>query len=235
MLPLDATHACYPCMLPLDVIFLLMLYCSLRFVLRAVHPEGVAPISAVQELTPQVHYRLAQGRALACLELWAICRGDDLRGQLTSVAKLFGSYVQGGIVGPDPFYKMQVLKDDAKANKVGRPELIGTTRHKDPEVCSINAVATMLLLRFGKEGMIGALPDFFDMYCNWTEENALFTRADGTGAMEYEEQRLIFQDMKTAAGLQNMMADSATKLRSFGAMHANEFQASHPEIERFGR
>ena len=172
MLPLDATHACYPCMLPLDVIFLLMLYRSLRFVLRAV---------------------------------------------------------------PDPFYKMQVLKDDAKANKVGRPELIGTTRHKDPEVCSINAVATMLLLRFGKEGMIGALPDFFDMYCNWTEENALFTRADGTGAMEYEEQRLIFQDMKTAAGLQNMMADSATKLRSFGAMHANEFQASHPEIERFGR
>jgi hypothetical protein len=45
----------------------------------------------------------------------------------------------------------------------------------------------------------------------------------------------LFAQMKTAAGLEGIMADTATKLRSFGAMNASDNQASHAEIERSGR
>jgi hypothetical protein len=154
---------------------------------------------------------------------------------LMSVAKLFGSYADVEVVGPDPLYKMQLLKDISKANKVGRPELIGATRHRDPLLCSVNAVATMLMLRFGKGGVIGSLPDVFDIYCNWTDEHSFLTSEDGSIPISYEAHYLLFAEMKTASGLLHMMADSATKLRSFGAMAANERQASHPEIERAGR
>lgn len=191
-----------------------------------------------QPMTTESHYMRSVGRTLCTLELWAICRGDDVRGspeEHLSLGKLFGAYAPPAVVGPDPFYKMQLLKDDAKANKVGRPELIGVTRHRDPLLCSVNAVATMLLLRLGTGGICPGLPDFFDLHCNWTEEYAFLASLDGKSSVTYEEHNELFYQMKTAAGLQNLMGDSATKLRSFGAMHASEHQASHPEIERAGR
>ena len=41
--------------------------------------------------------------------------------------------------------------------------------------------------------------------------------------------------MKDAAGLNLLMDGCATKLRSFGAMHATQYAAPHREIERAGR
>ena len=181
---------------------------------------------------------LVQGRTLACLELWMLARGDDVRGNAEShmsVAKLFGTYMPTEVVGPDRFYKMQILKDQSKSNKTGKNELIGATRHRQPLLCSINAVTTMLILRFGNDGVIGELPDFFDVYCTWTEDCSLFTKVDGHGDLSYNDHYAIFKGMKEAAGLENVMNDTATKLRSFGAMHANEHQASNPEIKRAGR
>ena len=95
-----------------------------------VNEDGRIPTSCV--LGEHAHYMRAQGRVMAALELWSLGRGNDLRGgeddQLVSVAKLFGAYSPRDIIGPDPFYKMQLLKDESKANTEGRPELIGTQR-----------------------------------------------------------------------------------------------------------
>ena len=188
-------------------------------------------------------YMRAQGRCLALLELWAIARGDDFRPDkdFVSVGKVFGTYVREGIVGPDRMYKMQVLKDVAKHNKSGRNELVGVTRHKDPLFCAINATAAMLILRWGRGGVIGELPDFFDPMNDWPDENSLFTNEGGDGIMPYngaydrQGHVQLFRDMKTAAGLEHLMNDCVTKLRSFGAMHAAEGQADHAEVERMGR
>jgi hypothetical protein len=180
----------------------------------------------------------AQGRAITALELWSLARGSDLRGTVdfeVSVGKLFGIYAPLNIVGPDPFYKMQILKDEAKNNKVKRSELIGATRHRDPLLCAINAVASVLLLRFGHGGIIGALPEMFDKHHNWPRRNQLFTGPEGTGAFSYDDHVKLFADMKTAAGLQMELGGNATKLRCFGAMAAYDYQASHPEIEKCGR
>ena len=166
-------------------------------------------------------------------------RGSDLRGvpnegEVLSVAKLFGQYKPNEIVGPDNYYECMILKDDSKANKVGRPELIGATRHRSPWLCSINAIATMLLLRFGKQGLMD-LPDFFDAYNNWPAEHQLLTANDGKHYMSYEEQKALFSQMKSAAGMMHLLEDSATKLRSWGAMAASQHQVSHQDIERHGR
>jgi len=62
------------------------------------------------------------------LQLWVISRGDDLRGNEhydVTVGKVFGTYAPACIVSPDRFYELQVLKDESKANKSPRPELIG--------------------------------------------------------------------------------------------------------------
>ena len=93
----------------------------------------------------------------------------------------------------------------------------------------------MLLLRFGKDGIIGNLPDFFNPSIDWPCKNMLLTNSDGSGHLSYGIHKDLFADMKNAAGLNMLMGDSATKLRSFGAMSASENQASHPEIERAGR
>ena len=101
------------------------------------------------------YYMRSQGRSITCFELQALARGGDLRPAVTewvSVGKLFLTHVRDAIVRPDRMYKMQCLKDTAKHNKCGRNELIGTTRHKDPLLCCINAMATTMLLRFGKDG-----------------------------------------------------------------------------------
>ena len=152
-----------------------------------------------------------------------------------SISKLFGSYAPSDIMGPDPFYKMMLLKDESKANKQARPELIGCTRHRDPLLCSINATVTMMILRYGSGGLIGTLPDFFDVHCCWTDEHSFLTDPNGQGQLTYDMHTKLFEDMKVAAGLVMLMGDSATKLRSFGAMCANEHQAHHDEIERAGR
>eukprot|EP00966_Prymnesium_polylepis_P327266 7383149-Prymnesium_polylepis.1 len=102
-----------------------------------------------------------------------------------SVGKLFGAYANKKVVGPDAFYKMQVLKDHSKANKVGRPEIIGATRNKDPLLCALNATATMLILRFGRGGVLGSLPNFFDVHDDWPGRNSFLAKEDGTGALPY--------------------------------------------------
>jgi hypothetical protein len=190
------------------------------------------------------HYMRVQGRALTLLELWALHRGDDARGDVdhqVSIGKLFGAYEDPTAVGPDPFYKMQILKDESKNNRVGRPEITGATRHRDPLKCACNAVATMLILRFGRDGIIGELPDFFNAYSDVWNNNALLTKSDGTGVLPYAGSMQepghveLFADMKQAAGLLGIMSHTATKLRSFGAMHAHQKKASNPEIERTGR
>lgn len=203
--------------------------------MRSVHPDGVHPTSVTTDLTLESYYNLAQGRSLTCWELWAIARGHDLRGIDVNVSKLHGAYSPSEVIGPDPFYKCQLLKDSSKANKTGKNELVGATRHKDPEFCACNATSNMLLLRFGKHGIVGQLPSHFDIHCMWSTEESLFTNSNATAPMSYEEQARLFRDMKTASGLHLLMGDCATKLRSFGAMHANENQASHPEINRAGR
>ena len=186
----------------------------------------------------------AQGRVLVLTELWMFARGSDLRGEpdpkegnmgeMLSIGKLFGSYKPVHIVGPDKFYVLKILKDDSKANKIGRPELIGATRHRDPWLCSINAIASLMLLRFGKDGLI-AMPDFFDAYNDWPSEHQFLTDADGWNAITYKNQTQLFSEMKSAAGMMHLMDDSATKLRSWGAMAASEHQVSHAEVERHGR
>jgi hypothetical protein len=204
---------------------------------------GNGTVPACCDLGPEAHYMRSQGRVLSCLELWSLGRGDDLRGsdedkskdKFVSVAKLFGQYSPSNIIGPDPFYKMQLLKDESKANTEGRPELLGATRHRNPLLCSINAVATMLLLRFGREGIIGELPNFFDPKVDWPKMNSLLTDATCEDLLSYRVHERLFNDMRKAAGLIHLMGDCATKLRSFGAMSASEHQASHAEIERAGR
>ena len=136
---------------------------------------------------------------------------------------------------------MQVLKDESKNNKVGRPEITGATRNRDPLCCACNGVATMLVLRYGRGGVIGQLPDFFDVWNDWPSRNSLFSKSDGEGVLPYtgsvsEPGHVqLFSDMKQAAGLLGIMSHTATKLRSFGAMHAHQKHASNPEIERMGR
>ena len=158
-----------------------------------------------------------------------------------SVGKVFGAYAPPEVVGPDPLYKLQLLKDESKNNRIGRPEIMGIGRHKHPLLCGVNAIATMLILRFGRGGVIGVLPDVFNQYNDWPSENSLITGPDGRGMMEYLGNSFaighvgLFEQMKIAAGLEGVMADTLTKLRSFGAMHASDHQASHPEIERSGR
>ena len=183
----------------------------------------------------------AQGRVLAFAELWMFARGSDVRGvpsegEPLSVAKCFGSFKPKRVVGPDEYYELMILKDDSKANKVGRPELIGATRHIDPWLCSVNAIATTLLLRFGTGGPFEqGLPDFFDAYNDWPSQHQFLTGAHGNAHITYEDQSRLFADMKRAAGMMHLMEDSATKLRSWGAMAAAELQASHAEIEKHGR
>ena len=109
----------------------------------------------------------------------------------------------------------------------------GLTRHRDPLVCGVNAMATYLLLRYGRDGIQG-LPDFFDTDTNWTGETGMFCSHDGSGTLSYTDHLNLFADMKQASGLVHFM-DAMTKLRSFGAMNANENQASHEETERAGR
>ena len=136
---------------------------------------------------------------------------------------------------------MQILKDESKNNKVGRPEITGATRNRDPLCCACNGVATMLILRYGRGGVIGQLPDFFDVWNDWPSRNSLFSKSDGEGVLPYtgsvsEPGHIqLFSDMKQAAGLLGIMSHTATKLRSFGAMHAHQKHASNPEIERMGR
>jgi hypothetical protein len=190
------------------------------------------------------YYMRAQGRALVLLELWAIARGDDLRPiteDFVSVSKLHGVYVRQGVVGPDQMYKMQILKDVAKHNKTGKNELIGNTRNKDPLLCAMNAMTTVIILRYGTKGVLGQLPDFFDITNDWPNYSSLFTTEDGTGQLPYsasgraQGQLQLFQDMKRAAGLTEILDDTATKLRSYGAMAALEGQAPSEEVERSGR
>ena len=150
-----------------------------------------------------------------------------------SLGKLHGSYGSMQTVGPDPFYKLHILKDESKANKTNRNEAIGVTQHKNPLLCAVNATATYLLLRYGRDGITG-LPDFIDAENNWTGETHMFCRHDGTGMLSYNDHSALFTDMKQASGLENLM-DTRTKLQSFGAMQANENQASHEETERAGR
>ena len=67
------------------------------------------------------------------------------------------------VIGPDPLYQLTFLKDYSKANKSGRPELLGVTRAKNPLICPVNAVATILILRFAKQGLHGGLPNMFEV------------------------------------------------------------------------
>ena len=213
------------------------------YLFRAVAEEGTPPPTI--QLGLAADYMRAQARALTLLELWGIARGDDVRGDSgdMSLGKCFGKFAKANIIGPDPFYQLHLLKDESKANKVGRPELTGATRHQDPLLCAINATATMLILRFGPGGIVGELPDFFDPRCDWPGELSFLTTIDATGSLPYTGgmrpynpgHKELFRDMKMAAGLVMEMGDCATKLRSFGAMNACENQASHPEIERMGR
>ena len=39
--------------------------------------------------------------------------------------------------------ELTLLKDESKSNKTGRPELVGTARHKDSLFCAVNAMATI--------------------------------------------------------------------------------------------
>lgn len=204
-----------------------------RYLLEEVSGYGVVPEKSHST------YDRAMGRVLAFSELWMFARGSDLRGvpqegEPLSVAKLFGNYKANQIVGPDNYYELKILKDDSKANKVGRPELIGATRHRNPWLCSINAIAAMLLLRFGKDGLL-EMPDFFDAYNNWPAQHQFLTASDGRDCITYDFQKALFAGMKSAAGMTHLMEDSATKLRSWGAMAASEQQVPHAEIERMGR
>lgn len=91
-------------------------------------------------------------------------------------------------------------------------------------------------------GIIGHLPNFFDIHYDWPSKHSLFTNEDGGQQLPYETGRSrlqghvdIFADMKIASGLQQTLQECATKLRAFGAMAASMRRASHPEIERTGR
>ena len=210
--------------------------------MRVDSSEGVAPRFRGRQM--QDYYMRAQGRGLACFELWALARGDDLRPateEFVTVGKVWGTYMRDGIVSPDRMYKLQCLKDVAKHNKSGKNEIIGTTRHRDPLVCGVNAFATMLLLRYGTGGVVGELPDFFNSSRDIWAENSMFTNEDGTGELPYKAawgrqgHCELFEDMKNAAGLGEAMHDVVTKLRSYGAMYAAEGQASEQAIERSGR
>jgi hypothetical protein len=63
----------------------------------------------------------------------------------------------------------------------------------------------------------------------------LFTESDGHSPLSYNTHVSLFADMKAAAGLMMVMGSCATKLRSFGAMHASDYQAPHEDIEKMGR
>ena len=145
------------------------------------------------------------------------------------------------VIGPDPMYQLTILKDYSKANKSGRPELLGVTRAKNPLTCPVNAVATILILRFAKQGLRGGLPPIFDVFDDCWEYSAFFTRKDGEGKLPYKSGRLdpghwdLFKDMKSAAGLVNIMDACATKLRSFGAMKASQKQADNMSVMQAGR
>ena len=52
-----------------------------------------------------------------------------------SLGKLYGKYGSSKTVGPDPLYKLTILKDESKANKSSRNESIGATTHLR-HVCS---------------------------------------------------------------------------------------------------
>ena len=182
---------------------------AMRWFLLA-EPSAPELLPSQVNVSAEHHYLRVQARALTLLELWGIARGDDVRGDSDcelSVGKLYGRYCREAVVGPDPFYQLVLCKDESKTNKVGRNEMMGATRHKDPLLCAINAVASMLILRFGAGGIVGKLPDFFDRYCDWPAENSFLTTGDGTGILPYQGSRSkpghvnLFADMKQAAGL----------------------------------
>ena len=61
-----------------------------------------------------------------------------------SLGKLYGMYGNPKAVGPDPFYKLTILKDESKANKTNRNESIGVTAHLR-HVCSHTPFITIPL------------------------------------------------------------------------------------------
>ena len=117
------------------------------FLLEKVSGYGAQPTQVCRGQTG--HYLRQEGRFLCLFELWAIARGNDLLGiskkkhrkgeeagpdnelanSFVSLAKMHGSIEPQDVVGPDTFYKIQVLKDHSKANTIGKNELIGATRH----------------------------------------------------------------------------------------------------------
>ena len=221
------------------------------------------------EKTVEAHYMRCQGRMVALMQYCMLARGQDARGNSedkepdsgddeadgkdwddsnVTVAKLHGYGLPVSAVGPDPMYMMKVLKDNcAKHNVQGRPEVIAAVRHPDPLKCALNATATVLILRFGRFGLLGSstshgLPDFFDYTTDWQQEHNMLTTRTGKGRLPYKGNRSIgpghkdlFITMKEHAGLKGTFADCVTKLRSFGAMYAVMNNASLPETERAGR
>ena len=97
---------------------------------------------------------------------------------------------------------------------------MGIGRHEHPLLCGVNAIATMLILRFGRGGVIGELPDVFNPYNDWPSENSLITGPDGRGMMDYLGNSFaighvgLFEQMKIAAGLEGVMADTLTPFPS---------------------
>ena len=108
---------------------------------------------------------------MASWELGGLARGSCLTGAaFVSVGKMYGVYEPVKIVGPDQLFKCQLLKDESKANVTGANELIGVTRSANPTECAVNAMATMLIARFGKDGVVGKLPNFLDFWNDWPSE-----------------------------------------------------------------
>jgi len=121
-----------------------------RFLLTKTEGFGFPPRDLLH--TKEAHYMRQQGRALCCWQLWALARGNDLRGDNvespidTSVGKLHGE-PGNDMVGPDLMYKLAFLKDTSKSNSEGRNELIGKCANQPPlSMPHINATTNTTII-----------------------------------------------------------------------------------------
>ena len=224
-----------------------------RFIFNRVSENGFLPRNFDNSF--QAHYMRAQGRMAAGMQLQMLARGQDVRGDNdpnsedefevshVSVSKLHGFMVPENVIGPDRMYLLKLLKDNcAKHNQLGRPELIACCRNPDPLKCVLNATATVAILRFGRHGIVGKLPDLFNFDENWPEKHNLLTTKDGKRPMPYRGTVAtgmghvqLFEEMKIGAGLLGVLKDILTKLRSYAAMNAVLYNADFNEVERSGR
>ena len=114
----------------------------------------------------------AQGSFDFFCRFFGITRGDCIGSPQCSLGGLFIATAPTSSIGPDFAYISCILSDVSKSNTNNNTEFIAFIRHRFPNLCTQNKLGNMLLLRYGRNGLL-KLPMFGDKTSVWTESHRL--------------------------------------------------------------